>query len=182
MNSARLLFLEQGVAATTVEQITNRAKVAKGTFYLYFTSKEDVLVALGEAYGDDHLAAIRAAIEKQPPDDWRAKLSTWVRAGVESYLDTIHLHDILFFGSRPVTREGLVDNVVIDYLCDLLKAGAAAEAWSIDDPRFTAVFLFSGLHAAVDDAHVREKRINRGKLAEKLTDLCFHAIGLSSAI
>ena len=43
---------------------------------------------------------------------------------------------------RPV--RGLVDNIVIDDLFSLLEAGSAARAWSIDDPRFTAVFLFSG--------------------------------------
>src|ERR1035438_2043651 len=43
MNAAERLFLSEGVAATTIEQITSAAAVAKGTFYLYFSSKDDVL-------------------------------------------------------------------------------------------------------------------------------------------
>ena len=39
MNAAQRLFLEQGVATTTIEQITMGADVAKGTFYLHFSSK-----------------------------------------------------------------------------------------------------------------------------------------------
>jgi hypothetical protein len=87
------------------------------------------------------------------------------------YLDSIRLHDILSYGSRPPTREGLVDNVTIDHLFDLLQSGVVAGAWSIDDPRFTAVFLFSGLHGVVDDAHVKEKRINRDWLVRRLERL-----------
>ena len=40
------LFLERGAAKTSVEDITSRAKVAKGTFYLYFQDKGAVMQAL----------------------------------------------------------------------------------------------------------------------------------------
>ena len=33
------LFLERGTSKTSVEDITSRAKVGKGTFYLYFADK-----------------------------------------------------------------------------------------------------------------------------------------------
>lgn len=42
MDAAERLFLEHGVLHTTIEQICNLAKVAKGTFYIYFASKEEV--------------------------------------------------------------------------------------------------------------------------------------------
>ena len=40
------LFHEQGYSATTVEDITDRADVAKGTFFNYFPSKEALLSEL----------------------------------------------------------------------------------------------------------------------------------------
>ncbi|HEY2118711.1 MAG TPA: TetR/AcrR family transcriptional regulator [Candidatus Acidoferrum sp.] len=180
MNAAQQLFLKQGVAATTIEQITSSADVAKGTFYLYFSSKDDVLAALGELYGQERLVKIKAAMAEKQEEDWKGKLATWGQACIFGYLDSIQLHDILFYGSRPPTREGLVDNVEIDHLHDLLEAGAKAGAWSIDDPRFTAVFLFSGLHGVVDDAHLKGKRINRNRLARRLERICFRAVGLAS--
>ena len=39
LEAAYDLFLERGAAKTSVEDITSRAKVAKGTFYLYFQDK-----------------------------------------------------------------------------------------------------------------------------------------------
>lgn len=46
LDAAYELFLERGITKTSVEDITSRAKVAKGTFYLYFQDKNAVTQAL----------------------------------------------------------------------------------------------------------------------------------------
>lgn len=46
LDAAYELFLQRGTAKTSVEDITSRAKVAKGTFYLYFRDKGSVTQAL----------------------------------------------------------------------------------------------------------------------------------------
>jgi AcrR family transcriptional regulator len=179
MNAAQRLFLKHGVGPTTIEQITSGAGVAKGTFYLYFSTKEDLLAALGQRFAQELLTGIKAVIAAKPNEDWNGKLATWAQAGVAGYLDSIRLHDIVFSGAhRPPTREGLVDNIIIDHLFGLLQGGVHAGAWSIDDPRSTAVFLFSGLHGLVDDACLREKRVNRSRLASNLEQLCMRTVGL----
>jgi AcrR family transcriptional regulator len=43
LEAARDRFTRQGVTETTVEDIAKAARVAKGTVYLYYRSKEDVL-------------------------------------------------------------------------------------------------------------------------------------------
>ncbi len=45
--AANALFLEQGVDETTVDAICAAAGVSKGTFYLYFHRKEDLLLEYG---------------------------------------------------------------------------------------------------------------------------------------
>lgn len=40
------LFVHNGVSNTTISQICEQAGIAKGTFYLYFTGKEDILRSL----------------------------------------------------------------------------------------------------------------------------------------
>jgi AcrR family transcriptional regulator len=39
------LFVKRGIDGTTIEAITDRAGVAKGTFFNYFSSKDEILVA-----------------------------------------------------------------------------------------------------------------------------------------
>jgi TetR/AcrR family transcriptional regulator, cholesterol catabolism regulator len=46
--AALSLFREKGYEGTTVEEIAERADVAKGTFFNYFPRKDSLLVALGE--------------------------------------------------------------------------------------------------------------------------------------
>jgi len=43
----------------------------------------------------------------------------------------------------------------------------------------TAVFFFSGLHAVVDDAHLKEKRVHRALLTRKTEELILRATGLT---
>ena len=44
MDSALRLFDERGFDSVTIEDITNDAKVAKGSFYTYFSTKSDIIV------------------------------------------------------------------------------------------------------------------------------------------
>jgi len=46
LDAAYELFLERGMAKTSIGDIASRAKVAKGTFYLYFSDKDAILRAL----------------------------------------------------------------------------------------------------------------------------------------
>ncbi|WP_291056521.1 TetR/AcrR family transcriptional regulator [Herbiconiux sp.] len=60
--AASELFLEQGYAKTTIEQITQRAGVSRNTFFNYFGSKSDLLwIEL-----DTSLAVLSEALAEAP--------------------------------------------------------------------------------------------------------------------
>ena len=63
-SAAARVFAERGVANTAVSDIVKAAGVAQGTFYLYFDSKDDVVLAVVEQIGDDMLAAIESRGER----------------------------------------------------------------------------------------------------------------------
>jgi AcrR family transcriptional regulator len=46
LGAARTIFAERGDHETTVEEITRAAGVAKGTFYLYFSEKREIFLAI----------------------------------------------------------------------------------------------------------------------------------------
>lgn len=179
MDAALRLFLDHGVANTTIEQITAGASVAKGTFYLHFSSKEEVLVALRERFVQGLFDAVDISVSEQPSHDWRGRLEAWATAIVAAYFDSIRLHDIVFHEFKPHSREEHSDNVLVTHLAGVLERGTAAGAWRVEDSRFMAVFLFHGFHGIVDDALVREKRVNRGRLGKKLAGVFFNAVGMA---
>lgn len=52
INAAEKLFKENGVVETTVNAIVKELDVAKGLFYYYFKSKDDVIEAISKKYND----------------------------------------------------------------------------------------------------------------------------------
>ena len=65
LDAAYELFLERGTSKTSVEDITSRAKVGKGTFYLYFADKGSVTQALLARVSYQLLSNACEAVEKQ---------------------------------------------------------------------------------------------------------------------
>lgn len=152
MGAAQALFLEKGVDATTISEITEAAGVAKGTFYVYFPSKHEMLQALAERYVREFVAQLEGAIAACEPDDWIGKLRAWVQANVATYLRTYRVHDIVFTHQHHHAREGHTGNDVVRQLHGILQAGAEAGAWRVDNPRMMSLLIYAGVHCATDDA------------------------------
>ncbi len=123
MNAAERLFLDQGVASTTIEQITAGAGVAKGSFYLHFSSKEDVVGGLRQRFVATLLDTIKAAVERRADGDWSGKLAAWAAACGRGYAASARLHEIVFHDVPPPSLDGLADNILIDDLTRLLADG-----------------------------------------------------------
>jgi len=64
LDAAYELFLEHGMSKTSIGEIASRAKVAKGTFYLYFSDKDAILRALLGRISEKILADACAAAEE----------------------------------------------------------------------------------------------------------------------
>lgn len=152
MSAAAELFIDKGFDATTVDDIVSRAGVAKGTFYHYFATKTDVILALRAQFSGDFVTRVAAAIEACPAEDHRARFSGWIRGAVETYLANYQLHDVVFHDFTHRRRQSHEKDAVIAQLDALLRAGAEAGAWTLPDSRAVALILFDGMHGVVDDA------------------------------
>ncbi|MBA8879850.1 TetR/AcrR family transcriptional regulator [Phyllobacterium myrsinacearum] len=152
MDAAATLFIEQGIEATTIESITSRADVAKGTFYHYFSTKNEILEALRTAFSEGFLDRVGAAVETCPAGDHVARLKQWLISGVSIYLAEYKLHDVVFHQHGRRMRYRAEKNAVVGQLADLLAAGARDGAWTVQDIEFVSVVVYQGFHGAVDDA------------------------------
>ena len=80
LEAALALFVEKGFAATRAEEVAQRAGVSKGTLYLYYPSKEDLLKAVIEQRVSSEIAAgaAEAASFQGPTDELlRTILTQW---------------------------------------------------------------------------------------------------------
>lgn len=67
--SAIELFCDKGIQQTSIDEIAKSAGVAKGTIYLYFKNKEEIVFAIWDIFAGRH----RDAFAKRVRDDMSAK-------------------------------------------------------------------------------------------------------------
>jgi TetR/AcrR family transcriptional repressor of nem operon len=144
--AGQALFGAKGIAATSLEDIAQRAGVSKGLFYLYFHSKEDLVLALQEQFSHQVAARMRAAADGQA--DWTAKLDACVQASFECHRDLHDLHEVLFHHAVPVSHRAHPAHALqTGVIQDLLEAGTAAGAFDVADPETSAVLCYASMHA-----------------------------------
>ncbi|HWK49709.1 MAG TPA: TetR/AcrR family transcriptional regulator [Steroidobacter sp.] len=176
LDAAQQLFVEKGIGATSIDDIASAAEVAKGTFYLYFPSKEALLQALQERFVAGFVERLEIAMDRCGPDRWRPKLQAWVRTVIEGYLEQVRLHDVIFHETQPYDRHSMSNNPVIDQFTALLSDGAQAGAWIAEEPRSTAIMFFHALHGGVDAAIADSKKVNRARLIRRITTFVERAL------
>jgi AcrR family transcriptional regulator len=174
--AGQALFLAKGIAGTSLDDITQRAGVSKGLFYLYFASKEDLVLALREQFSRDLAERMRAAAAAVPASTragWADRLDACVLAGLERYRELHDLHEVLFHHARmasPGSGSGKSGSVLSGsgkygpsevvpgqpdpapapaarVIRELLEAGTSAGAFDVPDPESTAVLCYASMHA-----------------------------------
>ena len=142
LSASKALFVEQGFAATSLDDITSRAGVSKGLFYLYFHSKDHLLRALQDEFSAELASRIKAAIDPVP--DWPSKLDACVQVIFDSYTDGRDLHDVLFRHGVHVSGEHHETHALaVHVIRDLLADGTSAGVFNVEDPEATAVLCWA---------------------------------------
>ena len=86
LSAAERVFAKRGFFAARVSEIAKDAGVADGTIYLYFKSKDDLLISLFESRMEQVNTALREAIANVPASKPAAQL----RAFIHAYLKLVH--------------------------------------------------------------------------------------------
>lgn len=148
MNAAEHLFLTKGFLETTVSEIVSQADVAKGTFYHYFKSKDEILEALRERYMTWYLGKIDDALKKKV--DSQTMLSQWCESSVQYYVEKRRIHDMLFHESFH-TCSNVHEQRAISQVKKILLHGKAQGVWSAEPIGLVSSMLYHSMHAAVDE-------------------------------
>lgn len=110
LDSAMALFAKQGFHDTTIEQITEAADIGKGTFFNYFSGKEQLLVVFFHAFAEPFVRFGENASRA-------ASVQEYIRAFMHERLQFPALSPLLLrsiFGSalsNPVIAEPLLRTI-----------------------------------------------------------------------
>lgn len=168
-------FGSRGYHETAISNITQRAGVGLGTFYVYFKSKEEVFRALVADMGARTRHALSESV-KDAPNRLEAE-----RLGIRAYLDFVRSHKSLYrvvMEAQFVAPEAYRDYYRVfseAYRQELAQAAARGEiSRGDDDARVWALMgasTFLGLRYGIweDDADV-------GAVAEAAADLMINGL------
>jgi AcrR family transcriptional regulator len=170
LDAAEQLLLEQGLRTTTVADVAEAAGVAKGTMYLYFTSKDELLAGLRARYVGRYLAPLARS-----RGDVRTRVRRLVTALAGVAAANKELHHVLFHEAGFSEADAFWD--LRQQFTALLRSGVEDGQLVVDDPDLTASFLLHGVHGTlVELVHDRRRR-SRRQTSQALADLVDRALG-----
>src|SRR5919197_457989 len=137
MDAAIRVLRAKGADAATVADITDEAQVAKGTFYLYFDSKEHLFAALRERFVRDAIDRANRLLGRVGKEDWWGLVDASVRSFIDFHFDRKEETRLLVGeGLTPDTRQLLddCDKALTGIFAAGIQAGGQAGAFKTDDP------------------------------------------------
>lgn len=145
IDAARALFIELGYEHTAMSDIAQRANVAQGTFYIYFSSKQDVLAAIMR----ELLAEVGGIIQGLSGRTDLPATAT-LRLAMEQCLERMSHESRLVEAVLLKANYTLPSQLIEEYVPQLLPAitaiierGVAEGSMRVTHPRIAADFLWT---------------------------------------
>ena len=158
IETAGKLFEEKGYEQTQVQDIVNEIGVAKGLFYYYFKSKDEVMEELADRYADAIIDAVNNLIDKD--------ISTFDKINriFQIFIDSAEKKSGIFMGilyvKNGITHERIFFNVgkkMVPLVTELILSGNDNGECNCSDPKFITEFLVSGLFNIMNQISPDEK-------------------------
>jgi AcrR family transcriptional regulator len=143
LDTALALFLEHGYERTSVEQITADVGVAKGTFYHYFATKQELLEQLVARFSADVFAAVEVALAEldgSALERLRGLMAAGSQAKLSRKGETLLLTRQLFTAENQLLLRRLVDGWMErtrPMIQGIIEQGCVEGVFDVADPAAT---------------------------------------------
>ena len=144
VDAAEKLFKKNGIVDTTISAIVKEMDVAKGLFYYYFNSKDDVIDAISERYNQDFVKTIKRAMNSD-----ESRLDQFIENTIDSFRNLwVNLHgdtdniDLSILTSRSLDE---AKKTASKALQDLLEEGKKLQKLDIEQTKYYADMIIGGI-------------------------------------
>ena len=149
LQAAVKVFAQSGFHATRVSEVAKAAGVADGTIYLYFDSKESLLVSLFEDRVEKLLTFMREELPKKPDAPARLRAVIDMQLGLlEGERDLAEVITVILRQSTRLMKEFAAPRFTeyLDAIAKIVAEGQAAGAFRQDvSPHIAARAVFGAL-------------------------------------
>lgn len=146
IQAARELFAANGFMKTTISDIAERSGMAKGLFYYYFRTKDDVMAAAIE----DYIAQTQArvlGIVRQTEKDLVSRIEEALNAIIDFSQDAERVFAELKNSDRYMFHQSILEHAVTrlsPVLCQLVDEGLEKGVIRCAQPHIVTEILFYG--------------------------------------
>jgi AcrR family transcriptional regulator len=151
LDASAVIFARDGVAEAKVEDITAQADVSKGTFYLYFKSKDEAAAAVWRRYIDEFISLGETILADQ-----RVPASVRLVRIFESLLrftfSNADLHRNLYQAAGAEAVKSAANQRLVELIGRTARQGIDSGEFECDQPELVAGILYHGLCGATLDA------------------------------
>lgn len=181
LDAAVAVFAKTGFHSTRVADVAKAAGVADGTIYLYFASKEDLLVKLFEDRVERLLAHLRAELPKEKTATGKLRRVIELQLGIlESERELAEVLTIILRQSTTLMKERAAPKFgeYIDSIADVVAKGQkSGELRSNVSPHTVARAIFGALDGlAMTWALGKAERGGLVRAADQLADVLLHGL------
>lgn len=163
MDAAEKLFKKDGIVDTTVNSIVKEVDVAKGLFYYYFDSKEDVIDAISGKYNAIFADTMHRNMNGE--EDWEKRLDRMTDNSVLSFVklkeelkgdnEKADLSELYYKSMQEAIRECASD------LAKLLNEGIQKKKIHISDPEYYADWIAGAIACLVENGKTDTEKIRK---------------------
>jgi len=150
VSAAASLFSERGVAKTTVSDIVKVAGVAQGTFYLYFDSKDEVVLAVVERMGEAMIDGAAARVEAGPSAVDKLLILRDLLSDVGSEPGAAELIELMHRPENRALHDRFAEDLTprfVPLVEEIVEQGVAEGVFNVEDTRAAAWFVLAGLQS-----------------------------------
>lgn len=175
IRAARALFDDKGIIKASVNDIVKRAGVAKGTFYLYFETKDDVVRAI-ILESLDPLGRMLQSLPSMPVSkDAIAAFIDRMTEALKERANLLHMmHQARFLSY--IGTDFFMEDLIAGFLTPIriwLDRGVQEGILDIPDTGFFAYYIFTSFHEMIDMQYTGESSWSLDQLGDYMkTILC----------
>lgn len=183
LDAAICVFARKGYLETSIDDIINEAEVARGTFYLYFSGKKEIFLAIIDHYFELLSELVKELMAREWPAKLeRARLKEHVLTWLRFFAHHRDLTKVIYreatsidpqFEDRWNRLSETVKKFLVERVHGLQKSGVLRETL---DPRAWALFMEGIFHAAICNYILQSGRPDLDWLAEQWVDFMLWGI------
>jgi len=184
LKAATRVFARKGYWSASISDIIRAAGVARGTFYIYFRSKQDIFAAIVNDFREEEKSLIRAD-EQDPPvtrENLRARTRTSLLRWLEFYFRNLDAAKIVVRDANMIDpsaarkRDAIrraVESAVVRNFAHRQKLGLYGRSVS---PELASHFMLGMFDEIAATLLQHARRPDLGTLADQYVDFLLHGM------